>query len=88
MRVFFIPIIKWLSSLTWSDFGRIVTAVEAASDFWQKSDDMTEAEKAAINASRADQVRAFMGRVFPKLSGWRMNVAMELAVAWFNRTKK
>ena len=87
MRIFLAPLLRWFASLSWSDFARIVDAVEGAKNYWPKPPDMSDAEKAAVNVSRAQHVKAFVSRNWPKVSGWMLNLILELAVGWFNRTK-
>ena len=82
------PLLRWFASLSWSDFNRVVDAVRGASKYWLKSPEMTDAEKASVNAYRAQHVRDFIARTWPKISGWVLNLVLELAVGWFNRTTK
>lgn len=88
MKLLLSPVIRWLTSLPWADFLRIVGAAAWAGETWVKSAGMTEAEKQVVNASRAKHVREWITTRLPALSGWRMNVAIELAVAYLNRTRK
>ena len=85
IRLFYSQVLKWLASVKWEDFVRVVSVVRQAQLYWKKDDSMTDAEKDAVNASRAAHVRQFIEGALSFLTGWKKNVVLELAVAWFNR---
>ena len=88
MRLFLAAVIRWLTSLPWSDFLRVVSAAASASGQWVKTTDMTDAQKEAVNEARNGYVRGWITRNLPFLTGWKLNVILELAVGWLNRTAK
>lgn len=85
MKLFLIPILHWIASLPWADFLRIVGAAGYAAGYWTKTPALTDAERDAVNASRATYVRRFISDRFPRINGNVLNVLLELAVFWFNR---
>lgn len=88
MRIFLAPLLRWFASLSWADFTRIVLTVKQAADAWPKAANLSDAEKNNINGLRVIHVQSYIKRAFPNLSGWVLNLVTELAVGWFNRTKK
>lgn len=88
MKLFLSAVVKWLSGLKWSDFARVISAVEFASNFWIKHPQLTEEEEKKVNLSRLMYVKDWAAKNIPFLSGWKLNVIIELAVAYFNKTKK
>lgn len=88
MKLFLIPLLRWIASLPWADFLRIVGAAGYASGMWLKTPDMSLAERDAVNGSRFEYVRKFITTRFPRINGNVLNVLLELAVFWFNRTSK
>lgn len=88
MKLFLIPVLRWIASLSWVDFLRIVTAVGYAADSWVKSPALTDSEWDAANAARANHVRKFILDRFPGVRGNALNAVLELAVFWFKRTLK
>ena len=88
MRLFLAAVIRWLTSLPWSDFLRVVSAAASASGQWTKDPGMTDAQKEAVNEARNGYVRGWIARNLPFLTGWKLNVILELAVGWLNRTAK
>lgn len=85
IRLFYSQVVKWLAAVRWDDFLRVVSAVSQAQAYLIKTDSMSDAEKAEVNAARVRHVGGFLSRVLPALTGWKKNVVLELAVAWFNR---
>ncbi len=83
LRPLIYPVLRFLASFPWGDFLRVVGAVRHATKTWQKTDTMTDGEREAVNKTRADYVRG----QFPNLAGSRMNLILELAVAYSSRTK-
>lgn len=87
MKIFLMPVLRWLVSLPWTDFIRIVGVVGMAAEKHKKPPHVSDGVRKTINAYRSDHVRDFMFRHFPRLSGWQANVVLELAVAYVNRKK-
>ena len=88
IRFFLSRVLAWLTELPWSDFLRIVRAAALANDKWGKDSAMSAVEISAIQTTRRHSVALFIQRSFPRLTGWKLNVVLELAVAWLNRTTK
>ena len=88
LSLLLIPILRVFTSLKWSDFLRVVDMVALAAEHWQKAEGMSPAEKEEINQRRAGQVRDFITTHFPGVTGSRINLALELALAWLKRTAK
>jgi hypothetical protein len=87
MRIFLAPLLRWLASLSWTDFVRVVGVVASVAEAFKKEQGMTEAEKEEINSRRATHVREWIATHLGWLKGWQINAVLELAVGWFNRTK-
>lgn len=84
IRLFLPRVLKWIANVDWKQFLLIASAVANASNIWQKNANMSPAESEAANASRFSHVSKFIALILPSLSGWKKNVIIELAVAWFN----
>ena len=88
IRFYLSRILSWLVSLPWSEFLRVVESVRTAAETWPKADTMSPAEKDAQNARRVEQVTRFIRLNFPSLIGWKLNVVLEIAVAWLKAKSK
>ncbi len=87
IRFFLTRVLAWFASISWKDFMRVVTVAEFAADAWRKSNEMTEAQKQAVNQTRAGHVRDWILDNLEWLNGSKLNLVLELAVNWFNSTK-
>lgn len=86
MKTFFLSsVIKWFVSLPWADFLRVVAQVPAIAEQFPKTASMFQHEKERTNIERAVALKGWISRAFPKLSGWKLNLVLELAVAYFNK---
>ncbi len=87
IKFFLKRILAWFASISWEDFLRIVHAAEEAADLWKKSAELTEVQKQAVNRSRSSYVRDWIYENLDWLTGSRMNLVLEIAVNWLNKTK-
>ncbi len=88
IRLFLPRVLKWIANVDWKQFMLVASAVGNAASIWQKKENMTQAENDAANLSRFQHVSKFITLLIPSLSGWKKNVIIELAVAWFNLQNK
>ena len=84
IRLFLPRVLKWIANVDWKQFLSVASSVANAADLWAKDSKMTQAEIDEANALRFAHVSGFLTTILPSLSGWKKNVIIELAVAWFN----
>ena len=86
MKTFFLSaVIKWFVALPWADFLRVVAQVPAIAAQFPKTASMFYGEREDMNTARAVALKGWISRAFPKLSGWKLNLVLELAVAYFSK---
>ena len=86
MKTFFLAtVIKWFVSLPWADFLRVVAQVPAIAEQFPKTASMFQHEKERTNIERATTLKDWISKAFPRLSGWKLNLVLELAVAYTNK---
>ncbi len=88
IRFFLTRVLSWIGKISWTEFLQIVSSASNAASLFPKADNLSDADKAAVNVNRAAHVSNVISRVWKTLPTWAVNLVRELAVAWFNREAK
>lgn len=86
MKIALRLVLKWLASLPWSDFLRIVAQVPNIAREHPIEAGATKEQRLTINARRAAVLGAWIATQFPNLTG--VNFVLEVAVRYFKVREK
>jgi len=88
IKLFLTGVIKWASSINWSQFLKILPIIRDAAVQFPKTPGLTKQENAFINAQRAVFAAEGISRTLGIGDRWQVNLLRELALAWLNHISK